>query len=215
MPRFKRNQVEEAISRMVDPTAEKPSADLLTRLKRLLDTDRRLGRNARSTDQEKATYAFFSRAAVGSGVEVWFQEYEAFALLLGLRFLEHHFTQRRSVLALRIARPLLEQEHGRILQLDPKVLFDEEAIRRAAQPGQLAMTDSVFVVISSGMEAKKSVAEAKSVKPLNICHGEAEMMWAVKANPGISTIFGIVGTVHLLHHHLSTTEPSRRGRAAS
>jgi hypothetical protein len=74
MPRFKRNQVEEAISRMVDPTAEKPSADLLTRLKRLLDTDRSLGRNARSSDPEKAMYAFFSKDAAGSGFEVWFQE---------------------------------------------------------------------------------------------------------------------------------------------
>jgi hypothetical protein len=215
MPAFKRNQIEEAISRVVDPTAEKPSADLLIRLKRLLDTDRSLGRNPRSNDQEKATFAFFSRGAVGSGVEVWFQEYEVFALLVGLRFLEHGFPQRKAVLALRSVRPLLEQEHARILQLDPNALFDEEAIRRAAQQGQLAVnnTDPVFLVISSG-EANEKVAEAKSIKSLNICRGEVAMMRAVKANPGLSTILGIVGTVHRLHHFLSTTEPSQRGRAA-
>jgi hypothetical protein len=56
-------------------------------LKRLLDTDRSLGRSAKSADPEKATYAFFSQDAAGSGIEVRFQEYEAFALLTGWRFL--------------------------------------------------------------------------------------------------------------------------------
>ena len=69
-------------------------------------------------------------------MEVWFEEYEAFALLIGLRLLEHGFPQQKSVLALRTVRPLLEQEHARIMKLDPKVLFDQEAIARALQPGQ-------------------------------------------------------------------------------
>ena len=98
---FKRNQVEEAISRAIDPTREKPSTDLLNRLKRLLDSDRSLGRRAKSMDPEKATYAFFSQDAAGSGIEVRFQEYEAFALLTGWRFLEHGFPQQKAVLALR------------------------------------------------------------------------------------------------------------------
>ena len=117
MPTFKRNQIEEAISHAIDPTAEKPSADLLNRLKRLLDADRSLGRNARSVDPEKATYAFFSQDAAGRGIEVRFQEYEAFALLIGWRFLEHGFPQQKAVLALRRMRPRLEQEHARIMQL--------------------------------------------------------------------------------------------------
>ena len=40
------------------------------------------------------------------------------------------------------------------------------------------------------------------------------MMRALKANLGPSTIIEITGTVHLLHHHLLTTQPSQRGRAA-
>ena len=83
-------------------------------------------------DPEKATYAFFSQDAAGSGIEVRFQEYEAFALLTGWRFLEHGFPQQKAVLALRGMRPPLEQEHARIMQLDPKVLFDQERIRAAA-----------------------------------------------------------------------------------
>jgi hypothetical protein len=213
---LKRNQVEVAISRLVEPTAKIPSAHLLNRLKRLLDTDRSLGRNARSSDREKAMYAFFSKDAAGSGFEVWFQEYEAFALLIGLRLLEHGFPQRKTVLALRSVRDLLEQQHARILQQDPQSILDVEAVKRAAGPGQLATssTDPVFLVISSGAEGKKDVAE-KSIKSLNVCHGEREMMQAIKANLGLSTIFEVSGTVHLLHDHLSTTEPSRRGRAAS
>jgi hypothetical protein len=222
--RYKRNQVEEAIFHVVEPTAESPSVDLRNRLKRLLDTDRSLGRNARSLDPEKVTYAFYSKDAAGSGVEVLFQEYEAFALVVGLQFLEHGFPQRKCVLALRGLRPVLEPEHARILQLDPNVLFDVDAIRRAAQPGQLAVgsTDPVFLVIGSGAESKENVREeskenvreGESIKSLKVCRGEIEMMQAVKANAS-STILEIVGIVHHLHHHLSTTEPSRRGRAAS
>jgi hypothetical protein len=213
----KRNQVEEAISCVVAPTAEIPPADLLNRLKRLLDTDRNLGRNANSPYPEKATYAFYSGDASGSGVEVWFQEYEAFALLIGLRLLEHGFPQQKSVLALRSARPQLEQEHARIMKLDPKATFDQKALRRAAQPGQLAVGNlaPVFLVIYSGTEARNKIAGAKPVKSISVCRGEAEMMRAIKANLGLSTIFEIVGTVHLLHRHLSTTKPSRRGRSAS
>src|SRR6516165_2641392 len=101
MPTFKRNQVQGAISRAIDPTAKRPRADLLNRLKRLLDTDRSLGRRANSLDPEEATYAFFSQDAAGSGIEVRFQEYEAFALLLGWRFLDHGFPQQKAVLELR------------------------------------------------------------------------------------------------------------------
>ena len=42
MPGFKRNQVEEAISRVLEPPSPEPTSDLRTRLKRLLDTDRAL-----------------------------------------------------------------------------------------------------------------------------------------------------------------------------
>jgi hypothetical protein len=217
MDLFKRNQIEEAISRVVDPTAKTPSAELLTRLKRLLDTDRNLGRNPRSADPEKATYAFYSGEASGSGVEVWFQEYEAFALLIGLKCLEHGFPQKKTVLVLRSVRDNLEQEHARILRLDPKSLFDQEGIRRAARPGQLAVgaTDPVFLVIYSGSEPADKVGGSKPLKSLTICRGEYDMMGVIKANLGPHTIFQIVNSAWLLHGHLSQTEPSQRGRAAT
>jgi hypothetical protein len=211
MPTFKRNQVEEAISRAIDPTAEKPSTDLLNRLKRLLDTDRSLGRSAKPVDPEKATYAFFSQDAAGSGIEVRFQEYEAFALLTGWRFLEHGFPQQKAVLALRRMRRPLEQEHARIMQLDPKALFDEQRIRAAARPGQLYLNNTapVFLVICSSEEDS---ADERSIKSVSICRNEADLMRLIKSHFGLNTIFELVGPSHLLHDRLLRTPPSERGR---
>jgi hypothetical protein len=215
--RFKRNQVEQAISRVMVPTAATPPTAVLNPLKRLLDTDRNLGHRAKSTHPEQARYAFYSGEAPGSGKEVWFKEYEAFALLTGLRFLEHGFPQQKSVLALRMVRPVLEHEHSRIMSLDPKVLFDQAAIQRAAQPGRLAVsnTDPVFLVIYSGTEATDKSVRGKPITSLTVCRGEAEMMKVMKAKLGPYTIFQIVQTVWLLRQHLLTTEPSHRGRSSS
>src|SRR5215475_5153361 len=90
---YKRNQVEDAISRTVDARSARPSSELRTRVKRLLDTDRNLGRNKRSTDPTMANYAFYSADQRGKGVEVWFSAYEAFALMTGLRLLQHGWPQ--------------------------------------------------------------------------------------------------------------------------
>ena len=213
MPTFKRNQVEEAIFRAIDPAAEKPSTDLLNRLKRLLDNDRSLGRSARSADPEKATYAFFSQDAAGSGIEVRFQEYEAFALLIGWRFLEHGFPQQKAVFALRRMRRPLEQEHARIMQLDPDALFDQERIRDAARPGQLYLNNTapVFLVICSSEEDSAKTDE-RSIKSVSICRNEADLMRLIKSHFGLNTIFELVGTSHLLHDRLLRTLPSQRGR---
>ena len=210
MPTFKRNQVEEAISRAIDPTAEKPSTDLLNQLKRLLDTDRSLGRSAKSVDPEKATYAFFSQDAAGSGIEVRFQEYEAFALLIGGRFLEHGFPQQKAVLALRLMRRPLEQEHARIMQLDPNALFDQQRIRDAARPGQLYLNNTapVFLVICSSEEE----TDERSITSVTICRNEVDLMLLIKSHFGLNTIFELVGTAHLLHDCLLRTQPSQRGR---
>ncbi|HET7493049.1 MAG TPA: hypothetical protein VFK01_14350, partial [Bradyrhizobium sp.] len=55
---FKRNQVEEAIACVLEPGSAKPSSQMRTRLKRLLETDRGLGRSKRSRDPERANFAF-------------------------------------------------------------------------------------------------------------------------------------------------------------
>jgi hypothetical protein len=215
MPTFKRNQIEEAISRAIDPTGEKASTDLLNGLKRLLDTDRSLGRRAKSMEPEEATYAFFSQDAAGSGIEVRFQEYEAFALLIGWRFLDHGFPQQKAVLALRRMRRQLEQEHARIMQLDPKGLFDER-IRAAAQPGKryLNNTAPIFLVVCSS-EEDSAKADERVINSVTICRNETELMRLIKSHFGLNTIFELVGAAHLLHDCLLRAPPSQRGRRES
>jgi hypothetical protein len=41
---YKRNQIEEAIGRMFDPNCARPPSELRTRIKRLLELDRSIGR---------------------------------------------------------------------------------------------------------------------------------------------------------------------------
>ena len=121
---FKRNQVEEAISFVFEPGSAKPSSEMRTRLRRLLETDRGLGRNKRSADPEAANFAFYSKSAPGRGVENWFSNYEAFALLIGLRLMRLGWPQGLAVAVLRRVRPELEENHARILKQDPAVSFD-------------------------------------------------------------------------------------------
>jgi hypothetical protein len=204
MARYKRNQVEAAISRVVGFSASRPPMELRHRLKRLLDTDRALVRTS------GLAYAFYAGHAPGSGVEVWFSAYEAFALLLAFKLLEHGFPQQKAVLALRRVRPALEPEHKRMLKLDPKALFNQDALQRSE--GQLALnsTDPVYLVIRT--EEKRA---AQPVKDIRICHGEIELMRCIKAALASYTIFELTSAAHLLDDHLAKTEPSQRGRAAT
>jgi len=212
MGRYKRNQVEAAISEGVNSSGTHPPAEVRHRLKRLLDTDRTLGRNPRSVDPEQATYAFYTGDAPGSGVEVWFSPYEAFALLIAFNLLEHGFPQQKTVLALRRVRTVLEREHRRVLKLDPSSLFDQDALQRNAAPGQLAVgsTNPVYLVITT--ERKRA---AKPLKGITICPNEIELMKFMKAALASYTIFELTTPAHRLKYHLAKTEPSQRGRAAT
>src|SRR3974390_3394673 len=148
---FKRNQVEEAIARMLEPGSAKPSSEMRTRLRRLLETDRAFGRSKRSPDPGRANFAFSGPDAPGRGVENWFTGYEAFALLTGLRLMRDGWPQGLVVAVLRRVRPDLERHHTRILRHNPAILFDAEHIRQQARPADLAVgtTDPVFLVINS------------------------------------------------------------------
>ena len=93
---FKRNQVEQAIGQILEPGSAKLSSTLRSRMRRLLETDRRFGRSKRSTDPVRANFAFFSSNMPGRGTENWFSEYEAFAILTGLRLMQHPWPRIRS-----------------------------------------------------------------------------------------------------------------------
>ncbi|HEX5864447.1 MAG TPA: hypothetical protein VF014_09370, partial [Casimicrobiaceae bacterium] len=58
--------LEEAIARVLE-TGSALSSEMRTRLRRLLEIDRGLGRIKRSTDAERANFAFYSSDAPGRG----------------------------------------------------------------------------------------------------------------------------------------------------
>jgi hypothetical protein len=215
MLEYKRNQVEEAISRTFGEQSARPSSELRTRLKRLLETDRSLGRNARSADPERANYAFYSSDSPGRGVEVWFSDYEAFALMTGLRLLQHRWPQSFPVAVLRRLRPELEREHARILKQDPKILFDQKRIRENAQPGDLYVdnTDPVFLTIVS-REAHLKEGPTETL-PCAVCHGREQMFKFVKEQSARSWSSNeLVTPAHALLLQLSKVQPRKRGRSS-
>jgi hypothetical protein len=219
MGRYKRNQVEEAIAAAMGLTGAQASAEIGTRIKRLLNADRALGRDVSPSGPARPGYAFYSADAPGTGVEVWFSAYEAFALLLALFLLQHGWPQGAVVRIMRRVRLSLEPEHKRVLSQDRRELFDEEAVRKAADPGMIAVdnTDPVFLVIVTGSRAERAKADhGTGPKAVGICHGEAKLMEfrRKEAPPGASmTVLEVVRQAHQLADHLAKTKPRARGRA--
>jgi hypothetical protein len=214
MLEYKRNQVEEAISRTFGEQSARPSSELRTRLKRLLEMDRSLGRNARSADPERANYAFYSSDSPGRGVEVWFSNYEAFALMTGLRLLQHRWPQSFPVAVLRRLRPQLEREHARILKQDPKILFDQKQIRENARPGDLYVdnTDPVFLTIASGQDYPGE--GPTGALPCAVCRGMEQVFKFVKQQNARSySLNELVTPAHALLSQLSKVQPRKRGRS--
>jgi hypothetical protein len=208
---YKRNQLEEAISRVLEPRAPEPTSEFRTRLKRLLEADRALGRTPLSADPKKANYAFYSVDPPGRGTEIWFSGYEAFGLLTGLRLMEHGWPQGRAVLVMRTVRHHLEIQHTRTLKQDPAALFDEERIRQDAKEGDFAFdnTDPVLLVITSGRTSDGEDEDFSCA----ICRGTAAAMeYTRQEGPRGWTMFELATTAHRLSAELTKTEPRHRGR---
>jgi hypothetical protein len=210
---YKRNQVEEAIGKVLQTGSEKISSTLHSRIKRLLETDRRLEHNRRSSNPERANFAFFSKAMPGRGGENRFSEYEAFSLLLALRLMRNRWPQGFVVSLLRRIRPDLEKEHVRILKQD-SALFNQETIRQQAQPGDLAVetTSPVFLAVVS---ADKDHRHSSS--PVAICRGQDDFIRFVQSQGVGWTVvsFELVTSAHQISAALAETVPRNRGRAGA
>jgi hypothetical protein len=210
---YKRNQIEEAIARMFDPNSQKPPSGLRTRIKRLLELDRSIGRKVRSKDPEEANFAFFSEEAPGTGADILFAEYEAFALLNGLRIMNHSWPQSVAISIMRRVRVALEREHARILRQDPDKLFDKESIRARARPGDIAVdnTDPVFLTVAS-MALHSPDA---GVLLCDVCRGSHRVtQFSRRVGASSVTTFEVATLAHTLHSELMKTAPMRRGRGS-
>ena len=210
---FKRHQVEEALAAVSGVDSDEASSELRIRVKRLLDADRALGREPEEGELERTTYAFFSADPPGSGWEVWFSSYEAFALLIALLLLRHGWPQGAVVRIMRRARPTLEPQHARILAQDSQTLFDQDEVRKQAQEGMLAVdnTDPVFLAIVTAGRAERGAAP----QAVGACRGQVELVSFIRrqAPAGMSTTsLEVTGHAHRLAHHLAHIEPKPRGR---
>ena len=208
---FKRNQVEEAISHIFAPNSVEPPSELRTRIKRLLDLDRSMGRKFRSKDAEKANFGFFSEKAPGTGAINLFSEYEAFALLNGLRIMEHHWPQGFAVSVMRRIRPDLEREHALILGQNPDELFDQQAILACAAPGVIYVdnTDPVFIALAS--KARRDERRVTAVSA--VCRGFIKVFEFSRAVHATSmSLLEVATLAHRLRQELIKTKPRPRGR---
>jgi hypothetical protein len=207
---FKRNQVEEAIINVWGPEPEKHEALLRNQIKRLLDSDRSLGRNKRSSDPERANFAFYSDPMQGKGRDNLFSGYEAFALLTALRLMQHGSPQGSAVNVLRQVRPKLEKEYSITADQDPTVLFDNERIMQQAKPGTLVVdnSDPVFVGLISRQSERKNTPTAV------VSRGQESLIADLRSRgSGFAlTALEVATTVHVLAQALSTICASRRGR---
>jgi hypothetical protein len=214
---YKRNQVEEAIFRTLG-ARDARCDELKFRLKRLLVTDRRLGRDENSDAEEDRQYAFYSLEPPGSGIEVMFSAYEAFALLAAIMLLEHGLPQAGVVRVMRQVRRQFEAAHTQILKKDPSTLFDQKAILTQARPGMIATdnTDPVFLVFAR--LTGSSVDTRTGGSAVAVCRGREELAAFMKRHsvPGMgATFFEFVHPMHALAADLSQTRAVKRGRGAT
>jgi hypothetical protein len=198
MAAYKRNQVEEAIFRALGAHGER-AAEVKFRIKRLLVADRELAGRS---------YAFFSSERPGSGAEIKFSTYEAFAILVAIMVLEHGLPQVTVVKIMRQVRAALEIEHERILKRGPRVL------ESSPKPGGIAgiNSDPVFLAMA---RATGSAVE-KTLHPVAlICRGEAALMTFIKKGSPVGvTFFELTGMMLGLATDLARTRPAKRGPAA-
>ncbi len=213
---YKRNQVEEAIFKTFDAREERRT-ELKFRIKRLLVTDRRMGRNLRSAGEENRHYAFFGEEPPGSGTEIMFSAYEAFAVLAAVILLEHGLPQGRVVRIMRLVRKPFQAAHGAILQKDPATLFDQKAIIAAGKPGMIAVTNTDPVFLALVRVTASSVADELGGSAVAVCRGQVELQSFMKRHsvPGKGmTIFEFASLMHDMAVHLAQTLPIKRGRGA-
>jgi hypothetical protein len=191
---FKRNQVEEAISRTLGERSKAPSADLIAQIKRLLDTDR-------SESKELSKSAFITVKGEKQGHENQFSSYDAFALLLGVQMLQIGWSQTQVVKLLKRGRRELELFFRRLPSTEPP-----KAAPKASDP---AVSGSPAVGILFPSYDRTQTDSAKILTTIDA----ASLIGAVRTKAGQSiSVFAVASKVEL-ERHLERALPRKRGRA--
>jgi len=211
MADYKRNQLEEAVIRTLGATDAR-ARDLKLKIKRLLLTDRRLGRGKRS-DRGAGRFAFYSAKPQGTGTEVLFTAYEVFAVMAAVIVLEHGIPQAKVVSILQDLRSDLETAHRETLQKDRNELFDPQAVRAMAQPGMIATDNTAPVYLAF---VKLDAGKGRVRTFVAVCRGYGELIKFLKEHslPGSgATHFELACLMHRLADNLAQTRPTKRGRS--
>jgi hypothetical protein len=116
---FKRNQVETALWQVFSRNtraATPASSTFLTRIKRLLDVDRKFKENSVPDAPDAAA---FVDEQPGKGTHSTFSGFNAFCLAIGLDLMDLGFNQRDVVFLLKFIRPDLEKQYAWIMNNPP------------------------------------------------------------------------------------------------
>jgi hypothetical protein len=214
MEKYKVNQVRQAIIWTLGAQGERVR-EITFRLKRLHAADRALERRSRSRKKEERHYAFHSDAPPGTGADILFTQYEAFASLAAIMLLEHGLPQETVVRLLRRLRPQLESIHKENLTKDRQQLFDEKALLDQAKPGMIAFESTEPVILAFARLTGSSIDEDDHSP--SVCVDPTELARFMRMHPpgtGIS-VFDFSRLVHKLANNLLHANAIKRGRRAS
>lgn len=220
--RYQRNQIEEALAYALH---DRPPVQPTLRLevKRLLDTDRKIGINPRSKTPDFRHLAFVSHRPEGTGFTIEYTEYDVFSIYVGTKLLRAGFTQLKVATLMRRLRPALAAKHQEILFWQPASLLDNEPdvdLETSVSEGQLVKTleNMVCLVLPTGKcsgLAFKTQADQNQGRPANIAQGKD----AIEDRLQTELAFGatpiaieLVNPTHRLAYWLRRTERLERGR---
>jgi hypothetical protein len=217
MQRYKYNQIQEAIFRTLGARDPDRVNELRLRLKRLLVVDRRLKRGAHSETSLNRHFAFYSQVGPGSGTEIMFSAYEAFALLAAIRMLELGLPQERTIKVLRQVRVHLEAAHTDALKrgLNTVANRNRRTVKQRRPVFSGDYKDAVYLVI---VRLSGSLKRPGADTLLAVCRTSEEVtafMNKHRAPGGGMTFFEFISAIHTLAANLSQTQPVKRGRGAS
>lgn len=218
MTTYKRNQVEEAVWQLFNEgnTGAPMPPVFRTRLKRLLELDRRM----QSTS--KGDFAFQDEETEGRGIEVAFTSFNVFCLALGMDLMDMGFKQSEVVFILQNIRQSLSETHQAILQSPPTPPRRLSAKDRPNSPtmtidGKTYADCSVFLLIQR-VELTEAWPMASKDKPLvfepEIAYGRTEL-GALISRMGLHhrklLVLELADNVAMIEAYLPETSPSRRG----
>jgi hypothetical protein len=213
MTGFKANQVQQAIFWTLRAEGTR-AEEIRFRLKRLFAADRSLGRTPRSQSKTDRQYAFFSDDPPGTGSDILFSEYEAFAALAAIVLLEHGLPQTVVVRLLRQVRPDLERVYAESRKKNPDRLFDAEVLLEQAKPGMIAFesTEPIILVFT-----KLTGSSVNDIHPA-ICVDSLQLSRFMRQHnlPGLGvSIFDFSRLAHELAGNLRSSGALKRGRVRS